>query len=147
MSFSYENCTLCGRKCGVNRNNSSGFCKMSDKIYVSRAALHYWEEPIVSGTRGSGTVFFSGCSLGCVYCQNREISRGISGLEISDKRLSEIFLELESKGAHNVNLVTPTHYAPSIKRAVFNAKNKGLSIPIVYNTSGYLVFFRRTMLY
>lgn len=137
MSFSYENCTLCARNCGKDRTKSIGYCKMSDKLYVSRASLHQWEEPIISGERGSGTIFFSGCSLRCVFCQNREISRGISGVEISEERLAEIMLERQYEGAHNVNLVTPTHYAPSIKNAVIIAREKGLSIPIVYNTSGY----------
>lgn len=110
---------------------------MPATLFVSRAALHQWEEPLISGTRGSGTIFFSGCSLGCVFCQNREISRGISGREISIERLSEIMLGLERDGAHNVNLVTPTHYIPSIKEAIILAKNSGLSIPIVYNTGSY----------
>ncbi len=110
---------------------------MSSELYVARAALHYWEEPIISGTRGSGTVFFSGCSLGCVYCQNKEISRGASGIKISVERLKDIFLELSDAGAHNINLVTPTHYIPSIIEAVSLAKREGLSLPIVYNTSSY----------
>ena len=110
---------------------------MTDELYVARAALHYWEEPIISGTRGSGTVFFSGCSLRCVYCQNKEISRAVSGIKITEERLSEIFLELQSSGAHNINLVTPTHYAPSIKESIILARKNGLTLPIVYNTSGY----------
>jgi putative pyruvate formate lyase activating enzyme len=137
MSFSYEKCGLCGRNCGIDRNKTIGFCKMTSELFVSRAALHMWEEPIISGTNGSGTVFFSGCSLLCSYCQNREISRGVSGIGISVDRLSEIMLELQSKGAHNVNLVTPTHFAPSIKQAVKKARREGLAIPIVYNTSSY----------
>ena len=137
MSFSYEDCRLCGRSCGVDRTETLGYCQMSDKLFVARAALHMWEEPIISGTRGSGTVFFSGCSLRCVYCQNREISRAESGLEIGCERLAEIMLELQDKGAHNINLVTPTHYAPTIKRAVMLSREMGLEIPIVYNTSGY----------
>ncbi len=133
----YKNCRLCARLCGVDRTEKLGFCGMSDQIYISRAALHMWEEPPISGERGSGTIFFSGCSLCCVFCQNREISRGVSGLPVSIERLSEIMLELEKKGAHNINLVTPTHYIPSVKQAIINAKNKGLSIPIVYNTGAY----------
>ncbi len=137
MRFSYEKCSLCERKCRVNRLKSTGYCKMTDKLYVARAALHMWEEPIISGTRGSGTIFFSGCSLRCIYCQNKEISRGISGLEITEQRLTEIMLELSELGAHNINLVTPTHFAPSIKRSVLLAKERGMILPIVYNTSSY----------
>lgn len=106
-------------------------------LKVARAALHFWEEPIISGCGGSGTIFFSGCSLSCVYCQNAKISHGGEGKEISVQRLSEIMLELMQKGAHNINLVTPTHYAPSIKKAVILAKEAGLSLPIVYNTSSF----------
>ena len=134
----YKSCTLCARNCRVNREAGEiGFCGMSDKIYVARAALHMWEEPPISGTRGSGTVFFSGCSLRCIYCQNREISRAQSGIEISRERLAQIFLELKDKGAHNINLVTPTHYAPSITDAVKIARSSGLDLPIVYNTGAY----------
>ena len=96
-----------------------------------------WEEPSISGTRGSGTVFFSGCSLGCIYCQNRAISRGINGTEVTVGRLTEIILELQSKGAHNINFVTPTHYAPSVRETVEQARGKGLTVPIVYNTGSY----------
>ncbi len=137
MSFSYENCTLCARKCGVDRTSTLGYCGMSDKLYAARASLHMWEEPIISGKCGSGTVFFSGCSLKCIYCQNREISRGESGLEISTERLSQIMLELQERGAHNINLVTPTHFAPTIKEAVRLARENGMQLPIVYNTSSY----------
>lgn len=134
----YNSCKLCARLCGVNRENGElGACKSSEKIKIARAALHFWEEPIISGTRGSGTIFFSGCSLSCVYCQNSKISHGGAGKEISCERLSEIMLELEAKGAHNINLVTPTHFAPSIKNAIISAKNNGLKIPIVYNTSSF----------
>ena len=103
---------------------------------IARAALHLWEEPPISGSRGSGAIFFSGCSLGCIYCQNREISRG-RGVEVSVERLSEIMLELAAAGAHNINLVTPTHFAPSAACAVKTARARGLSIPIVYNTGSY----------
>lgn len=137
MQKAYENCRLCARNCSINRNIAVGFCKMPSKLYISRAALHYWEEPVISGSCGSGTVFFSGCSLGCVFCQNREISRGISGKEISIERLAEIMLELKAKGAHNINLVTPTHYVPSIREAIIKARKSGLDIPIVYNTGSY----------
>ena len=133
----YDTCQLCAHRCRINRNISRGRCGVGSDLYVSRAALHHWEEPPISGTRGSGTIFFSGCSLGCVYCQNREISRCASGIEISTDRLCEIMLELQDQGAHNVNLVTPTHYVPTIAEAIRGARSRGLSIPIVYNTSSY----------
>ncbi len=133
----YQNCHLCARNCGVDRAKLVGYCKMPDKLYISRAALHYWEEPPISGELGSGTIFFSGCSLSCAFCQNREISRGRSGLEVSVDRLAEIMLELQDRRAHNINLVTPTHYIPSIAKAIRIAKSRGLAIPIVYNTSSY----------
>lgn len=137
-NISYHNCALCARRCGINRElGASGYCGMTSDIYLARAALHEWEEPIISGTKGSGAVFFSGCSLGCVYCQNREISRGNAGLRVSESRLVDILLELEEKGAHNINFVTPTHYAPGIISAVSCARERGLRIPIVYNTSSY----------
>jgi putative pyruvate formate lyase activating enzyme len=133
----YESCTLCARGCGVNRYSRLGYCKSPRDVYVTRAALHQWEEPPISGTRGSGTIFFSGCSLGCIFCQNREISRGIAGDAVSEEKLASIMLNLENKGAHNINFVTPTHYAPSIIRATRIAREQGLSIPIVYNTGTY----------
>ena len=134
----YNSCILCWRKCNADRENGRvGYCKMPSSMYVSRAALHMWEEPIISGTRGSGTIFFDGCSLGCVFCQNREISRNKHGKEISIDQLSEMMLELERSGAHNINFVTPTHYLPSVREGIILAKRKGLSIPIVYNTGGY----------
>lgn len=110
---------------------------MGAEIKVSRAALHFWEEPCISGKKGSGTVFFSGCNLGCVYCQNREISDGSAGKLISSYRLAEIFLELQEKGAENINLVTATHYIPSVIKSLEKAKLNGLSIPVVYNSGGY----------
>ena len=110
---------------------------MPAMLYVARAALHMWEEPSISGTRGSGTIFFSGCSLGCSFCQNREISRGRSGKAVTTERLSEMMLELEGEGAHNINLVTATHYSPTVIEAVRAAREHGLRIPIVYNTSSY----------
>jgi len=128
---------LCSRGCGTDRTVSRGYCGMPERLYVSRAALHFWEEPIISGQRGSGTIFFSGCSLGCIYCQNREISRGLSGIEIGEQRLAEIMLELDLQGAHNINFVTPTHYAPSIIESVAIARDKGLRIPTIYNTASY----------
>ncbi len=132
----YKNCTLCPRRCGVDRSVKRGFCGESDKLRAAKAYLHMWEEPCISGTRGSGTVFFTGCNLGCVYCQNGEISSGGAGYEIDVMRLGQIFLELQEKGAHNINLVTPTHFAEHIIRAVDFTRGK-LNIPIVYNCGGY----------
>lgn len=134
----YENCLLCPRKCGINRSTGqTGICGVSSEIKVARAALHYWEEPCISGKRGSGAVFFSGCSLHCVFCQNREISDGKEGKVISKERLSDIFMELADKGANNINLVTPGQYIPDIVWAVNDAKSRGMKLPIIYNTSGY----------
>ena len=133
----YNECMLCARNCRIDRTRQIGYCKMSDQIYLSRAALHMWEEPPISGTNGSGTIFFSGCSLSCVFCQNADISRGRSGRAVSAERLAEIMLELQAKGAHNVNLVTPTHYIPSLVLAIPMARRMGLTIPIVYNTGSY----------
>ena len=133
----YKECRLCARNCGIDRTESMGYCKMKNDIYISRAALHFWEEPPISGTKGSGTIFFSGCSLSCVFCQNREISRGRAGKEVGIDRLSEIMLELQMQGAHNINFVTPTHYIPSIAEAIKLARVNGLTIPIVYNTGSY----------
>lgn len=134
----YENCLLCPRKCGINRSTGqTGVCGVSAEIRVARAALHYWEEPCISGKKGSGAVFFSGCSLHCVFCQNREISDGKAGKVISKERLSDIFLELKAKGANNINLVTPGQYIPDIVWAVNDARRRGMELPIVYNTSGY----------
>jgi hypothetical protein len=134
----YENCLLCPRKCGINRRTGqTGVCGVSSEIKVARAALHYWEEPCISGKRGSGAVFFSGCSLHCVFCQNSEISDGKEGKVISKERLSDIFMELAGKGANNINLVTPGQYIPDIVWAVNDAKSRGMKLPIIYNTSGY----------
>lgn len=134
----YENCLLCPRKCGINRSTGqTGVCGVSSEIKVARAALHYWDEPCISGKRGSGAVFFSGCSLHCVFCQNREISDGKAGKVISKERLSDIFMELADKGANNINLVTPGQYIPDIVWAVNDAKSRGMKLPIIYNTSGY----------
>lgn len=134
----YEDCLLCPRKCGINRRTGqTGVCGVSSEIKVARAALHYWEEPCISGKRGSGAVFFSGCSLHCVFCQNREISDGKEGKVISKERLSDIFMELADKGANNINLVTPGQYIPDIVWAVNDAKSRGMKLPIIYNTSGY----------
>lgn len=131
-------CSLCPRSCKVNRNQGQlGFCGASSKVKIARAALHEWEEPCLSGTKGSGTVFFSCCTLKCIFCQNYLISTEQFGKEISIDQLSTIFLRLQQEGAHNINLVTPTHYVPQIIKALTLAKQKGLIIPIVYNSSGY----------
>lgn len=133
-----KECTLCKRNCRVNRlNGEIGFCKSSDVVKVARAELHHFEEPPISMENGSGTLFFSNCNLRCCFCQNHEISHEEKGLLISIERLSEIFLELQAKGANNINLVTPTHYVPQIIEALNISKSKGLNIPIIYNTNGY----------
>ena len=153
-----RSCRLCPRKCGADRmEGHTGFCGMTAEIWAARAALHFWEEPCISGypdhggacgegetgsppaekRNGSGTVFFSGCNLGCVYCQNRTIAKGKAGRTISQERLTEIFLELQEKGACNINLVTPTPYIPQIASAVFEARKRGLLLPVVFNCGGY----------
>ncbi len=133
-----QDCTLCPHNCHVNRlSGQTGRCGQTAELTAARASLHFWEEPCISGTGGSGTVFFSGCNLHCVFCQNHNISLGKAGRPISVRRLAEIFLELQEKGAHNINLVTPTHFIPQIISALTNAKNQGLTIPIVYNTGSY----------
>lgn len=133
-----ENCMLCPRECGVNRKNGeTGVCGQAAAIKAARAALHMWEEPCISGQNGSGTVFFSGCNLGCVFCQNHNIATGKAGIEISIERLAEIFLELQEKGANNINLVTAGHFVPQVVEALKLAKQQGLYLPIVYNTSSY----------
>ena len=137
MNELYNSCELCPRKCHINRNINKGICSNTSTLKVARSALHYFEEPSISGTNGSGTIFFSGCNLKCCYCQNKEISNDNFGINISVERLSELMLELQAKNANNINLVTPTHFVPSIIEAIKLARKKGLSIPIVYNTSGY----------
>lgn len=138
MHSQYDSCRLCPRGCKVNRNKGEkGFCKAGNLPKVARAALHFWEEPCISGVNGSGTVFFSHCTLGCLFCQNREISHEGCGFEITDERLCDIFLELQDKGAHNINLVTPTQFAPDVIAAIKLARKKGLTIPTVYNCGGY----------
>ena len=133
-----ESCHLCPRKCGVNRiNGQTGACNETLSISAARAALHMWEEPCISGENGSGAVFFSGCSLGCAYCQNHDISGGLNGKEITIKRLSEIFFELKEQGANNINLVTAGHFVPQVVEALKQAKQQGLFLPVVYNTSSY----------
>ena len=133
-----KNCRLCPRACGADRKKTRGLCGANDRIEAARASLHLWEEPPISGTRGSGTVFFSHCSLGCVFCQNRQISRrDAAGREITIPALASTFLSLQKQGAHNINLVTGAHYVPQIIEALALAKRDGLHIPIVYNSSGY----------
>ena len=137
MTDAFECCTLCPRACRVNRHERAGYCGERDVLRVSRAALHFWEEPCISGTRGSGTVFFVGCALRCSYCQNFDISRSRGGGEITVGRLADIFFELKEKGAHNINLVTPSHFAPLIVEAIAAAKARGFDLPFVWNSSGY----------
>ena len=133
-----SDCTLCPRRCHVNRlAGQTGFCGQTAELTAARAALHYWEEPCISGSTGSGAVFFSGCNLQCVFCQNHNIAIGKSGKTVSPERLTEIFLELQAKGAANINLVTGTHFIPQIALALISAKAKGLAIPVVYNTGSY----------
>lgn len=131
-------CILCPRMCAADRSaGKTGYCGMPEQIYAARAALHMWEEPCISGEEGSGAVFFSGCTLGCVFCQNARIAAGEIGKEITVERLAEIFLELQQKGANNINLVTPTHYVPQMIAALDRSRQGGLTLPVVYNTSGY----------
>ena len=131
-------CELCPRRCRADRAaGERGVCGATDTLRLARAALHFWEEPPISGEEGSGTVFFSGCPLKCVYCQNHEISTGNFGIDVSPERLAQIMLELQDQGALNINLVTATHYAHLLPEAIATARTQGLAIPIVYNTSGY----------
>lgn len=131
-------CNLCPRECNVDRGlGKIGFCKVPNQIKVARAKLHFWEETCISGIEGSGAVFFSGCNLRCVYCQNRKIAEGVYGKEITVDRLAAIFLELQKEGANNINLVTPSHYVLQIIKALKKAKSQGLKIPVVYNSSAY----------
>lgn len=133
-----ENCTICPRKCGVNRNKKElGFCKAGNKLKIARYSLHFWEEPIICGKKGSGTIFFSNCNLKCLYCQNYDISTKNMGKEISIQKFADICITLQNKGAVNINLVTPTHFIPLIRKGLIKAKKMGLTIPIVYNTSSY----------
>lgn len=133
-----SSCNLCPRNCGINRTqNELGYCNAGKNPKLAKVSLHHWEEPPISGTNGSGTIFFSNCNLQCVFCQNYKISHENFGKEVSIERLSEIFLEQQQRGAHNINLVSPTHYVPQIISALDLAKKNGLSIPILYNTSTY----------
>ena len=138
MEFGEDNaCRLCPRECGAKRKKTAGRCGVRSCFKVARAALHFWEEPCISGEEGSGTVFFSGCSLGCVYCQNRDISGGERGREITLERLYEIFFELKESGANNINLVTAGHFLPWLVPVLERARRDGLGIPVVYNSGGY----------
>lgn len=133
-----ERCYLCPRRCGVNRIiGMKGYCRAGIDARVALADLHHWEEPCISGTRGSGTVFFSGCNMACVYCQNAEISQKDRGINVTSRELSQIFIALQERGAHNLNLVTPTPHVPQIAEALLAAKEQGLTVPVVYNTSSY----------
>ncbi len=133
----YKSCTLCPRACGVDRNKTRGACGETSALRVSRASLHPWEEPCLSGKFGSGTVFFTGCGLGCIFCQNHDITHEHHGKAITTERLAEIFLELQDKKAANINLVTAVHFVPHIINAIDLARKNGLTLPIVYNSSGY----------
>lgn len=130
-------CSLCPRMCNIDREVTTGYCGVKQTLRVARAALHFWEEPCISGEEGSGAVFFTGCNLRCVFCQNYQIARAEQGKEITVERLSEIFLELQEKKANNINLVTATHYVPQVVEALKMAKSQGLHIPVVYNCGGY----------
>jgi len=141
MPNKLNNCNLCPRNCNVDRENGElGFCKMAKTMIIARSDLHFWEEPAISGEtklKGSGTIFFSGCNLQCIYCQNYKISKERKGKEITIERFALLCLELQNKGAVNINLVTPTHFVPLIIEGLKLAKEKGLTLPIVYNTSSY----------
>ncbi len=134
----YDHCELCPRRCGARRTEGRpGVCGATATLRIARSALHFWEEPPISGERGSGTIFFSGCPLRCVFCQNHEISQEGFGLEVTTGRLAQMMLELQAQGALNINLVTPLHFAPHVVEAVGQAREMGLTLPIVCNTSGY----------
>lgn len=132
----YESCTLCPRECGINRYENKGFCGTGASVIAAKSYLHKWEEPCISVTNGAGTIFFSGCSLRCRFCQNSVISSKVYGAEISTERLADIFLELQDKGADNIELVTPSHFAPSIIQALDKVRHR-LSLPVIWNTGGY----------
>ncbi len=134
--MSKTKCNLCPRQCNTDRSVQQGYCKAPQNPKLARAALHFWEEPVISGSHGSGTVFFSGCNLKCVYCQNYSVSQKLFGKEVSIDRLAEIFLELQNQGAHNINLVSPTPYIPQIIQGIDMVRNE-IKIPFVYNTGGY----------
>ena len=137
-NLSYHSCVLCGRECKVNREEGQkGFCKAGTSMYIGRAAAHFWEEPCLSGTEGSGTIFFSSCGLSCVYCQNQKLSRKESGKKLSVEELAEVFYRLEEEGCHNINFVTAEHYSKGVREAMLLARAKGFSLPFVWNSSGY----------
>lgn len=136
QSNSYASCSLCPRNCRVNRHIGTGYCGCGDSIKAARAALHHWEEPCISGSRGSGAIFFSGCTLRCCFCQNYPISQEGVGKELTVRELSDLFLKLEDQGAHNINLVTATQFLPSVLKALDLVRHK-LKIPVVYNCGGY----------
>ena len=140
MENLFANCNLCPRRCGADRTGGmTGFCRMPDHPLVNLIKLHYGEEPIISGTNGSGTVFFEGCSLGCIYCQNYSISRGPTGrgTKMDKDSLADSYLRLQEQGANNINLVTPMHFAPAVSESIAKAKSSGLKIPVAINCSGY----------
>lgn len=137
MKSMFKSCVLCPRECGIDRSERTGYCGERDALRISRAALHMWEEPCISGKNGSGTVFFVGCPLRCSFCQNHDIATSTYGGEITVERLADIFFELKDKGAHNINLVTPTHFLPHIIDAIDIAKGCGFDLPFVYNCGGY----------
>ncbi|MBR2611723.1 MAG: radical SAM protein [Clostridia bacterium] len=135
--ITYEKCRLCGHNCGIDRTKRHGKCHIDATPRIARADLHLWEEPPITGKNGSGTIFFSGCSLGCIYCQNHKISRGAYGRKVSDDELVRLMLSLAERGATNINFVTPTHFIPTLARVIPEAKRQGLTLPVVYNTSSY----------
>ena len=140
-------CDLCPRECGVNRiEGETGICGVGNQVWVNSYGTHFGEEDPLRGWQGSGTIFFSGCNLSCLYCQNAEISQKVGGSEISVEVLADVMLELENRGAHNINLVSPTHVAAQIARAIYIAAQRGLKLPIVYNTGGYDSFHTLKML-
>ena len=133
----YQSCTLCPRECNTDRRKGTGYCGEGALLNITRAALHMWEEPCISGTKGSGTIFFRGCNLKCIYCQNYSIAHNEGGKDVSIDKFKDVCLMLQHKGAHNINLVTPTHYIPHIIEGVKKARSDGLTVPVVYNTSGF----------
>lgn len=133
----YEKCNICPRNCSIDRSLHKGYCNMEWNIKIAKAYLHKWEEPCISGKNGSGTVFFTGCNLKCVYCQNYKISQSNYGKTVTANELADIFINLQNKGAHNINLVSPTIYAYAIKEAILLARKKGMHLPVVYNSNAY----------
>ncbi len=130
-------CSICPRKCSIDRAEAAGYCGARERAHIARAALHRWEEPIISGERGSGTIFFCGCNLNCIFCQNYKINHSVMGIEADENTLCRIMLDLQRRGAHNINLVTPAPHVPLIARTIPLARKAGLTIPIVYNTNAY----------